>query len=147
MKNLRKTMTAITFVAALSVTSITAFAATYGSPAEAAAGLTGKSLETVLSEHWNGTSYGSMAEEAGKLEEFKTAVYELHEERLKQDVADGRISQEDADEILERIKERQADCDGTGTRDGSFRRGGGMGRGRGNGNGIGRGQGLCIVNE
>lgn len=150
MKNSRKAMAAITFAAALSVTSITAFAAAYGSPAEAAAGLTGKSLETVLSEHWDGKTYGSMAEEEGKLEEFQAAVYELHEERLKQDVADGKLTQEEADEILETLKERQETCDGTGNGGAGLGRGRGIGRGQGGGRGMGIGgmglqDGSCYV--
>jgi len=49
MKNLKNMITASMVVVAISVTSVTVFAASkYGSPAEAAAALTGKSVEEVL---------------------------------------------------------------------------------------------------
>lgn len=130
--------------------SVTAFAATYDTPAEACAGITGKTLEEVVAQRLEGATYGSIAIDAGKLEEFKAAMLELKEDRLDQLVTDGTISQADADEILDLIQERQALCDGTGAGQGGCGLGLGLGMGRGQGvgqgagRGAGRGQGLGL---
>lgn len=103
-------------VLALGSLSVTAFAASrYGSPAQAAAALTGKTVQVVQRERAEtGKRYGEMAREAGKSEEFKAAKLEMMKERLAKKVADGKITQERADEILAAVEERQANCDGTG---------------------------------
>ena len=85
MKNLKKII--VTGLLALSVAT-TAFATSaYNNPAEIVAGLTGRSVESVIDErHDTGKSFGTIAKEAGKL----------------------------ADKILASIEERQALCDGEG---------------------------------
>mgnify|MGYP003623413978 CR=1 FL=1 len=119
--------------------SVSAFAATYSTPADACAGVTGKTLEQVITLRQGGKTYGAIAADAGKLEEFKDAVLEIKEDRLKKLVQDGTITQAEADEILEIIKERQAVCDGTGN--GGSGLGLGLGGGRGRTQGTGRGNG------
>lgn len=142
MKQIRKMLAlALAVVMALSV-SVTGFAAAYSTPAEAAAGVTGKTLEEVLAERATGKTFGTIAKDAGKLEEFKDAVLEIKKERLEELVKAGSITQADADEILAIIKERQAICDGTGNAGGGLGLGMGRGTGRGaSGAGAGRGAG------
>ena len=157
MKITRKILTACITVTAIAVTSVTAFAASaYSTPAEAVAGITGRTEESIVSERQeSGKTYGAIASEAGKLEEFRAAMLELSKENLAAQVTAGTMTQERADGILKSIEDNQAVCDGTGTarigqatgaRFGSS--GAGQGLGRGNcGAGIGRGQGAsCGMN-
>lgn len=121
-------------------TSLTAFAASkYNTPAEAAAGLTGKTVESVIEEKTEtGKTYGTIAKEAGKLTEFKNEILEMKKDILDEKVKNGTITQERADEIITALKENQANCDGTGSARVGQKMGAGFG---GNGGGMGRGQG------
>lgn len=127
--------------------SLTSFAQSiYKTPAEAAAGLTGKTVESVIAERQEtGKSYGAIAGEAGKLEEFKAENIQIKKDALEARVAAGTLTRERADEIIKALEANVGNCDGTGTdRVGQgygagF--GGGCGNGNGNGNGYGRGQG------
>ena len=96
-------------------TSVTAFATTaYTTPADVLAEITGSTVESVIAQKAEtGKTYGSIATEAGKLDEFKIASLEAKKERLYAQVADGTITQEKADEIIKAIEENQANCDGT----------------------------------
>lgn len=135
-----KKITAIgAMVLVIGATSITAFAASkYSSPAEAVAGLTGKTVESVIQERQDtGKSYGAIAEDAGKLEEFKQEKLQILKDNLAKRVADGTITQERADEIVKAVEERQAVCDGTGTGGAGCGMGAGLGRGNGRGCGMG----------
>ena len=117
--------------AVLSLTTAALAAPAYATPAEAAAGVTGKKLEEVLEERWSGKSYGTIAAEAGALEAFQAAVREIQEEALASRVAEGLLVQEEADARLDALQQRQAACGGQG---------GGLGCGSG---GLGRGGGVC----
>ena len=143
MKNLKNMITASMVAVAISVTSVTVFAASkYGSPAEAAASLTGKSVDEVIRiRQEEKKTLGIQADEVGKLEEFQKELLEQKKEVLKERVADGRLTQEQADEILANIETNQASCDGTGTGIG-MRNGLGFGQGMRNGNGYLSGSGL-----
>ena len=124
----------------VSATSLTAFAASkYSSPAEAVAGLTGQTVESVITERADtGKTYGTIAKDAGKLEEFKAENLQIKKDALAQKVAAGTMTQAKADEIIAAIEKNQVNCDGTG----SAKIGQKMGAGFGimNGNGQGRGQ-------
>ena len=121
-------------VLTIGAVSGTAMAASiYSNPAEAAADLTGQSIETVIAERQEGTTYGAIADEAGVLDEFKDAMLELKKDVLDERVAAGDMTQAEADEIIAAIEEHMEDCDGTG--------GAGIGRLYGAGFGSG-GQGL-----
>ncbi len=125
-------------VAALSGTALAA--AAYSSPAEAAADLSGKTLESVIEERQEGKTYGEIAEEAGVHDEFTAAMLEMKKEILDERVAAGIITQEEADEIMAAMEEHIAACDGTGT--GSMMMGLLYGVGFGsNGSGLGYGMG------
>lgn len=151
MKKLRKVVTLGAITLALGATSLTAFAASqYKTPAEVVAGITGRTEESVIEERLNlGKTYGTIASEAGKLDEFKSEMLDMKKANLTEQVAEGKMTQENADAIIEKIKNLQEDCDGTGNakigssmgaRLGS--NGEGLGNGRAyRGNGVGRGQG------
>lgn len=139
-------------ILAMSVTSIGVFAASgYNTPAEALAGLTGKTVEQVIQERQEtGKSYGVIADEAGKLEEFKDENLLIKKAVLDARVAAGTLTQAQADEILKAIETNQATCDGTGSarigqKNGiGFGNGSGSGMRNGNGQGLGRGMGACV---
>lgn len=151
MKNTKKIFAAGIAVALLAVTSVTALAASaYGTPAQALAGLTGRTEESVVSERQeSGKTYGAMAAEAGKLAEFQDEMLELRRGQLAQRVADGTMTQARADEILAAIEANQAVCDGSGsarlgrTCGAGFGAGQGRCAGQGGGQGAGCGAGGC----
>ena len=89
----------------------TAFAAeTFKNPAEILAGLTGKTVEQVEKERWDGhKSYGQMADEAGKWSEFRKANIAERQKYVDQQVKDGKMSQERGTFIKERIGNGQGE--------------------------------------
>lgn len=139
MTKLKKTIIIGATILAIGLTSVTAFAASpYKTPAEAVAGLTGKTLESVIAERTNtNKTYGTIAKEAGKLNEFKAEVLQIKKDILSQKVAGGSMTQERADEIIAAVEKNQVNCDGTG----SARIGKSMGAGFGSMSGQGKGQG------
>lgn len=150
MKNLKKL---VIVVAALGVlgTAGTVYAATLKTPAQITSEVTGQTAEAVTSERASGKTYGTIANEAGKLDEFKSQMLDQRKAILDQQVADGKLTQAQADEIYNAIKNNQLTCDATGAGQagkGYGMRGGngqgmgmGMGMGQGYGNGQGRGMG------
>lgn len=140
MKNFKSYIVAATIVGLLGVTG-TAFAAVTGSTlAEITAGLTGKTIEQVTTERVTGKTYGTIANEAGKLDEFKAETLEQKKATLDQRVADGNLTQEQADTIYNTIKTNQAICDGTGSA--AIGKSMGAGFGQGQRMGLGKGQGI-----
>ncbi|NCA79964.1 MAG: DUF2680 domain-containing protein [Sphingobacteriia bacterium] len=127
----------------IGATSITAFAVSnYSTPAEAAAGVTGKSVQSVIDERsQTGKTYGTIANDAGKLAEFKAEILAIKKDALAKKVAAGTMTQERADEIIAALEANQANCDGTGSARIGQKMGAGFGGMNGNGNGQGRGQG------
>lgn len=148
MKKLLVTVLAVGILLLMSVSAFAAKpAADYNTPAEIVAGLTGRTVESVISERTEtGKTYGKIASDAGVLDEFKAACLDVKKDILDQRVASGDITQADADAILAAIEENQAACDGTGTarmgRNGGVEfgsQGAGCGgsRGQGGGRGVG----------
>jgi hypothetical protein len=164
MTKIKKMLTVGGIVLAVGATSITTFAASiYKTPAEAAAGLSGKTVEQVVQEKTEtGKTYGTIAKDAGKLDEFKAEAIQIKKDVLEKKVADGTLTREKADEIIKAVEENSANCDGTGSAKigqeygagfgsatgGGMKNGGGQGQGggmkNGGGQGMGRGQGSCI---
>ncbi|MBU3106278.1 hypothetical protein [Clostridium gasigenes] len=138
MTNFKKAIALGTILFTIGTTSVTAFAASnYKTPAEAVAGITGKTVESVTAEKSEtGKNYGAIAKEAGKLEEFKAEKLEMKKDKLNAQVAAGTITQDKADEIIAAIIEKQATCDGTGT----SKIGKGMGAGFGSNGKAGNGE-------
>ena len=146
MKNIRKVTIIAAVVLVVGATGVTGFAASlYQSPAEALAGITGQTVESVIAERQEtDKSYGKIAADAGKLEEFKAQAREMKKDKLNAQVADGIITQEKADTIIKTIEDNQANCDGNG----SHRIGQDQGARFGmNGQGQGQGQGLANGNH
>ncbi|MGF7012475.1 hypothetical protein M2146_003036 [Lachnospiraceae bacterium PF1-22] len=128
MKIAKTLLTAGLMVVTISTSSISA-SATYGSPAEACAAVTGKSIGCVITERQQTKkTYGTIAKEAGKLDEFKAENYEIKKNQLSQKVANKQLTETEANEIQNVIDDRQAVCDGTGIGDGT-----GLGIGNSNG--------------
>ncbi|UOO37924.1 DUF2680 domain-containing protein [Oscillospiraceae bacterium CM] len=122
-------------VLALSAVSVTALAASvYSSPAEAVAGLTGRTVDSVVKERQDtGNTYGTIASEAGVLDEFKSAILELKKDVLDARVASGDMTQAQADKIFAAIQANMATCDGTGGAMLGQQYGVGFGKGSGRG--------------
>jgi hypothetical protein len=154
MKHFKKILGVGIVALSLSVLSVTAFAASgYKTPAEAVAGLTGRTLQSVIDERKESKkSFGAIAAEAGSLDSFKAEMLEIKKDRLAAQVEAGKITQEEADAILAKIEENQAECDASGSgQKGSGhgfgkglankgRRRQGAGKGEGAGAGLGQGQ-------
>lgn len=148
MKGIKKFKKVTAIVAAIFVlgTVGTAFAATYKTPAEIVSGLTGKTTDEVNAERTAGKTYGTIANDAGKLEEFKAQILEQKKAVLDERVKDGTLTQERADTIYNTLKSNQAVCDGTGKAGlgagcGAGYGAGGCGAGNGSGLGMGAGRG------
>ena len=120
----------------LTASTVTAFAASqYSTPAEAVAGLTGREVQSVIAERVEtGKTYGSIANEADVLDEFKAEMLEMKKDKVADRVEAGTMTQERADAIIARNEANQSNCDGTVS-------GGGMKNGAGNRMGAGFGQG------
>lgn len=119
--------------------------AAVSSPADIAAGLTGKTVEDLYQERAAGKTFGAIANDAGKLEEFKSQMIEQKKVILDQRVQEEKLTQEQADEIYNAMKDNMANCDGTakgGAIGQKFGAGFGQGRGLGQGAGIARGAGF-----
>lgn len=144
MKKWQKWLTTFVVVLTFGALSVTAFAASnYTTPAEVAAGVTGRTLESVTEERAEtGNRYGTIASQADKLDAFKAEMLELRKEQLAERVAAGTMTQERADEILAAIEANQAVCDGTGNAGLCAGTGMGCGIGGGVGHGCGTGRGM-----
>ncbi len=141
-----KKLIAVVAIVGIMGTAGTAFAATASTPAQIVSGLTGKSVEDLYVQRSAGTTYGTIAKDAGKLDEFQAQMLEQKKILLDQRVADKALTQAQADEIYNDIKDNQAICDGSGTAKIGQKSGIGFGNGQGNaarlGNGAGRGNGM-----
>jgi hypothetical protein len=151
MTKMKKILAVGAVVLAIGATGVSAFAASiYKTPAEAAAGLTGKTVEQVTLERQDtGKTYGTFAKDAGKLEEFKAENIQIKKDVLEKRVADGTLTREKADEIIKALEDNAANCDGTGTAKIGQKYGAGFGKGggggQGQGKGMGKGQGSCTA--
>ncbi len=143
MKNFKRLIMAGAIVTMVGAASVTAFAASsYNTPAEAAAGLTGRTAEDVTAERYEtGKSYGTIAKDAGKLEEFQDEMLQMKKDILADRVEAGLITQERADEIIAALENNQSVCDGTGSFGTGQRMGAGFGSKNGSGQGYGQGNG------
>lgn len=120
--------------------AVPAFAAEAATPAEIYSELSGKSAEEAWTErHATDKTYGQLAEAAGFLEAFQEKVKALHEVRVKELLEAGKITPEQAQDILKDMEE----CDGQpGSHAGTHRLNYGNGIGQGEGQGFRRGGGL-----
>ena len=146
MKNLKKLIAVATIIGSLSVVGIAgaAYATGATTPAGIVSELTGKSVEDVTAERATGKTYGAIAEDAGKLENFKTEILVQKKAMLDQRVTDGNMTQAQADAMYKSIQENQTTCDGTGTAKMGQRSGMGFGQGARQHTGDGMGMGGCM---
>ncbi|NLI91544.1 MAG: DUF2680 domain-containing protein [Peptococcaceae bacterium] len=142
MKKIKKILAA-TVITVLGISGAV-YAVEIRTPADIAAALTGKSITEVNQERADGKTYGTIAKEAGKLDEFKAEMLEQKKAILDERVKEGTLTQQQADQILARIQNNQANCDATGNAGIGQRNGAGFGLGKGMGscNGTGFGQGM-----
>lgn len=140
MNRIKKIMIAGVVMLTIGVTSVTAFAASdYKTPAELVAGLTGKTVESVMTERQETSkTCGTIAAEAGKLDEFKKENMDMKKENLKQQVAEKKMTQEKANSVIEAMENNQEKCDGSGTakigqKEGASFGSNGLGQGKSNG--------------
>lgn len=133
-----------------------AFADSVMTPAQVYSDVTGKTVEEAYEERQSGKTYGQLAQEEGKYDEFKEQLIENRKELLEERVEDGTLTREQADYMLQRMEE----CDGTNPGQNGFGLGRGNGgcgygngqcgfggQGRGAGKGFGQGQGLRQFEE
>lgn len=143
MKKFKSILFIVAVLLILQAGSVSAMAASGKTPADIVAALTGRSVEDVIQERMDtGKTYGRIAKDSGKLDEFKEECLELKAKILKENVADGLLSQAEADSILAAIKANQAFCDGSGYgcgRNQGYGCGRNQGYGRGKNQGYGRG--------
>jgi len=142
MRNFKKLVAAATIVGMLGIVGVAGASYATGSrtPAGIVAGLTGQSVEQVTAERVAGKTYGTIANDAGKLDEFKTENLAQKKAILDQRVKDGNLTQAQADATYKSIVANQATCDGTGSAGIGQRNGAGFGQGMGMGMGAGSGQ-------
>jgi hypothetical protein len=142
MKSIKRMVLSLVVVGVLSTGVVFAAVATK-TPADIAAGLTGKTIEEVTKERTSGKTYGTIASEAGKLDEFKTETLEQKKQVLDQRVKDDDLTQAAADEIYNSIKTNLVTCDGTGGAGIGEMGGAGFGLGMGKGSGQRNGSGCA----
>ena len=140
MKNKKTIFVVLTLVGVLGLAG-TAFAAGISTPAEIAAAVTGKTVSQVVQERAAGKTYGTIANDAGQLEQFKAQMLEQKKLILDQRVQDGKLTQAQADAIINALKNNQATCTGNGSAQIGKNYGAGFGKGTGSGLGQGSGQG------
>jgi hypothetical protein len=138
MKGIKKLVVMATVIGVMGITGA-AYAATDLNPAQIVSGLTGKTVDQIYEERASGKTLATIAKDEGKLEEFKTSILEQKKKVLDQRVAEGKVTQEQADKVYSSIKSNQVTCNGDGSQ--AFGRGLGLGFGQGGGNGMNRGMG------
>ena len=143
MTNLKKIAVLGSMILAIGATSITAFAASdYTTPANAVAGLSGRTVESVIAEKIDSEkTYGKIAIEEGVSIEFKNEMLNMKKDILAEKVKAGTMTQAEADEVIKALEENQLDCDGTGSGEVGQKFGAGFGRKDGNGQGQSKGLG------
>ena len=139
MRNLKKISLVTSMIGVIGLGSF-AYASDFSTPADITSELTGKTVESIREEREAGKTYGQMAKDAGKQEEFKTKMIANRKAILSQKVSEGQITQEQADLVLKEIETNMENCDGTGGKEVGKKNGIGFGQGQGLGNGEGRGQ-------
>ena len=152
MKNFNKLVAAATIVGILGVVGVAgaSYAVTgAATPVSILSTITGQTVEQVTAERAAGKTYGAIAKDAGKLDQFKTANLDQRKAVLDQRVKDGNLTQAQADATYKAMETNQATCDGTGSASIGQKMGGGFGQGMGASAGQhnGRGRGMNTVNN
>lgn len=115
--------------------------------AQVVAELTGRDVNSIIDERvTDGKAYGTIADEAGVLEQFKNRVLELRQEAIAARVAAGTMTQEQANNRLELLQQRRDLCDGTAAGYMAAERGTNLGLGLGAASGTGMANGAVTGN-
>ncbi len=143
-KNMGKKIAATVLALGILTTGAAAFAAevVVKSPAEIAASVTGKTITAVQEERAAGKTYGTIAKDAKRLEEFKGQILENKKAYLDAQVKAGKMTQEKATELYNRLKEAQLTCTGDGSAQIGRNAGAGFGSGMSGGQGMRDGSGM-----
>lgn len=114
MKRTKKIFIGYVIALVLVAVPVTAFAAYSNiTPSEIVAEITGRSVESVVSDRVDaGKTFGTIAAEAGVLDEFKAEILKMKKGNLAAQVESGTITQERADAILEAFEANQLKCKG-----------------------------------
>ena len=99
----------------LSLTLVGAMAAGNDDAWEFVGKLAGKTPEEIAELRGQGFHMGQLALDADKFDEFKAYMTERREAILDQKVADGVLTQAEADKLKAEMEARSADCTGDGT--------------------------------
>ncbi len=128
----------------VSLLGATAFAAdAVKRPAEIYSGLQGVTVEEAYEERGTDKTFGQLAEEAGNLDEFEAQMLESRKAIIEERVAEGTMTRERADELLQAIEDHE--CAGPGEQRLGREYGIGFGKGtNGRGMGYGNGEGLHL---
>ncbi len=116
MTKLKRLMIIGLAILSLGAVAVAGVAATeYKTPAEAYSGLSGVTTEEALAlRQSTGKTFGMLALEAGKSDEFKSIILEMKKDKLDAKVASGELTQEEADALIATFEANMANCDGTG---------------------------------
>jgi len=129
MKNLKKLVAVVAAVFVLAA-AVVVLAAEYKTPGEIVSDLVGEPVTKA-----EGQTYGEIARDYGVIDAFREEMLEQKKLIIDQRVLDGKLTQEQADEIYANIEEHVSSCDGTGVGSGGSSLGIGFGKaGDGNGN-------------
>jgi hypothetical protein len=99
----------------LSLTMVGAMAAGNDDAWEFVGKLAGKTAEEITELRSQGFHMGQLALDADKQDEFRATMNERREGILKQKVADGVLTQAEADALNAQMAQRQAECTGDGS--------------------------------
>lgn len=78
-----------------------------------------KTTEEVQALKNSGKTYGQIAKEAGKLEEFKVAKLENLKAKIKELVDAGKLTEAEGNEKIKLVEDRMNSCTGDGTNQGT----------------------------
>jgi phosphate-selective porin len=144
-----RALSVLAIAALVLTTAAVALASELKSPVEILSDVSGNPVEDIQQQRQQGQTYGEMAEDYGKFEEFRQQMIEQKKAILEKRVQEGSLTQEQADEIEKRLGTY---CNGEGGKrlfGQGFGAGFGMGyggcrngqqRGHGQGRGIGFGR-------
>lgn len=113
--NNKKTITILMITTLVGIAGSTFAKTTHTNTAEMTAEITNQSVESVLEQKKNeNKTFGQIAKEAGKLEEFKQKKMEMKKAKLDKLVEEGKITLEEAEEKLEKSKIKMDRCESKG---------------------------------
>ncbi len=112
---MKKLFITLMVLVGLSLTLVGAMAAGNDDAWEFVGKLAGKTPEEIAELRGQGFHMGQLALDADKFDEFKAYMTERREAILDQKVADGVLTQAEADKLKAEMEARSADCTGDGT--------------------------------